>query len=417
MRQYFRFLDDIDDPLFFYVEVDKHIITIKAFANIFIDGLPEDTSNLNIVDDLETSYSTCLKRHSTIIDGEHIQDVISGNLFNIVTTEDQWFKFFGAAQILRGVQNGVEFINMNTSFFDRNYGKNIGYNTLFFKEWSDCAMWTFDFNFEGMNWFYPKNLFYETINNKADFNRSEFYQSYVKAPMMIGMERENAMFSTGENRKRILGMFLFDKDDFFTTASFYSKVFTKFGIVMDIEGEQVPDNNWQYAYPIISNYNELPIPKCDIRINNFTTQTKTTDIHEISPNEMVTVDVTLYDDESYLLIENEDSKVRSNFFDSLIVLEKNTNQDLYFIPESNEFNSYIPVPQISDKYRVKKDIKMYIESDGGYLNKKEIYLKDGVGSFNFRALDLSNGDTVKIKIGFKAFSNISEITLKVVDVL
>lgn len=408
MRQYFRFFDDVSDPLFFYIEVDKHIITIKAFMHVFQEGVDVESSNLNFITDYDTSLTTFLKRHSTIIEPEHIQDVISGDIFNIDSTKNLWFKYFGSSQILRGEQNGIEFINLSTSFFDRNFGKNVGYNKIFFKEWTDCSMWSFDFNFEGMNWFTPRNLFYETINNKANFNRSESYQSYVKAPMLVKLENENTIFTTGEVRKRILGMFLFDKDDYFTNASYYVKVNRELGLILNMEGEDISQNTWKYSYPIIKNYNELPIPKFNIDMIVYENDIETFPEHELFPNELATFNVVLYDDETYILDENNQDKIMLNDFDSNIVLENTTD---LFIQNSEDERE-----RISDKYIVKKDIKIYIQSDCGYLNKKQIELKNGVGKFTFRALDLNEGDEVTIKLGFKVFTNVAEYKIKIVDV-
>lgn len=398
MRQYFRYLDDLQEPMFFRVEVDEDIITLKCYMHIFKDGLPEITDTLTIVTD--KSQNSSFIRHNTIIEENHIQDVISGNLFDIQTTENFWFKYFGAVQMKRGVDDsGVQYINLNTSYFDRNYGKNFGYNRIFFNEWTDCSLWSFDFNFDGMNWFYPRNLFFETMNNKASFNRSEMYQSYVKAPVLIKMDNENATFASGENRKRVLGMFIMDKDDSFLDSSFYAKVSNDFGLVMDLAGEIVPQNNWKFSYPIIRHYNELPIPRLHISAPAT-----------MSINELTKIKVTLFDNEEYLITEDGDS-IFMEPIESAIVLEDETNQ-LY---EDITMNNALEWGTVKSNYLVEKDIDMYIINNSGYINKNKVSLKNGIGYFNFRALDMEVGDVVKIKVGFKAFSNISEHTIEIID--
>lgn len=398
MRQYFRFLDDLQEPLFFRVEVDENKITLKAYMLIFKDGLPENTNSLFIVTD--KSQNSSFQRHNTIIEENHIQDVISGDLFDIESTKGFWFKYFGASQLFRGeTEDGIQFINLNTSYFDRSFGKNIGYDRTFFNEWTDCSMWSFDFNFEGMNWFYPRNLFFETINNKANFNRSEMYESYVKAPVLVKMENENATFASGENRKRILGMFVMDKDDSFLDSSFYAKVSSDFGLVMDLGGEIVEQQSWKYSYPIMRHYNELPIPRLLISAPDV-----------LSVNELTKIKVTLYDNEEYLKTE-DDIAFNMEMLESNIVLEDETNV-LY---ENTTMENVLEWGTIKDEYIVKKDIDMYTIVNGGYINKNKVSLKNGVGYFNFRALDMEVGDVIKIKVGFKAFSNISEHIIRVIE--
>jgi len=48
------------------------------------------------------------------------------------------------------------------------------------------------------------------------------------------------------------------------------------------------------------------------------------------------------------------------------------------------------------------------------LSKRKCNVKYGRGRFLVRALDLEVGDDVEIKIGFKSFSNISNLKLKVI---
>lgn len=61
-----------------------------------------------------------------------------------------------------------------------------------------------------------------------------------------------------------------------------------------------------------------------------------------------------------------------------------------------------------------KDVSVYVKSNMGYLGKNKIELINGKGSFYFRALDLEVDDEVKLKIGFKTFSNVTEQNIKVI---
>jgi len=61
-----------------------------------------------------------------------------------------------------------------------------------------------------------------------------------------------------------------------------------------------------------------------------------------------------------------------------------------------------------------RDCVIYLENTGGYLPKKRVNLKDGVGSFKVTALGLEADDTFKVKIGFQNYTGIEEVTYKVV---
>jgi hypothetical protein len=61
-----------------------------------------------------------------------------------------------------------------------------------------------------------------------------------------------------------------------------------------------------------------------------------------------------------------------------------------------------------------RDCVIYLENTGGYLPKKRVNLKDGVGSFKVTALGLEADDTFKVKIGFQNYTGVEEVTYKVV---
>tara|TARA_B100000470_G_scaffold219628_1_gene206787 strand:- start:2049 stop:3023 length:975 start_codon:yes stop_codon:yes gene_type:complete len=61
-----------------------------------------------------------------------------------------------------------------------------------------------------------------------------------------------------------------------------------------------------------------------------------------------------------------------------------------------------------------RDCEIYLESTGGYLPKKRVNLKDGVGSFKVQALGLDADDTFKVKIGFRNYTGVKDVDYKVV---
>jgi len=54
--------------------------------------------------------------------------------------------------------------------------------------------------------------------------------------------------------------------------------------------------------------------------------------------------------------------------------------------------------------------KLYLEPIVGLLDRTEVTLTNGVGSFNILTDTLSSGNTVKIKIGYKRYSNVNTFT-------
>lgn len=61
-----------------------------------------------------------------------------------------------------------------------------------------------------------------------------------------------------------------------------------------------------------------------------------------------------------------------------------------------------------------KNAEVYLDCTAGYLNKKRVMTTSGQGSVIFRADELSSGDKVKIKCGFKYFSGTDDLYINVV---
>lgn len=413
MRQYFRCSYDLIDDMFLKIEVDSDILTVKAYQLVFPEGLPENLEDLNIID--KVNYDNpifndgSLLRHNVTIEDKDIQNIIKGEVFESEFHSEMYFKFFGGAQILRGnAVDGTKVILIRTTEYDRQFGKNIGYDKENFREWTDCSLWSFDYNFSAMNWYYPRNTLFDSYLNKSPYFRNEFYNSVITYPRLIKVKDESSIYSSGETRKRLFNMFIFDKDDSFLENSFYVNVNQNVGAIIDFDGNVLdPSITWKLAIPVLKSYNELPIPKIQIHAPK-----------EMNINEMSKIKVSLYDNEFYIKNEDNNSYMNSDDSDSFFVLEEDTIDDLYnyseedINPMNNEFEEKF---SIRDKYIIKKDIDVYITTNKGYLNTNKISLKNGIGYFKFRALDLDDGDEVKLKLGFKTFSNVSNATIKIVD--
>lgn len=67
-----------------------------------------------------------------------------------------------------------------------------------------------------------------------------------------------------------------------------------------------------------------------------------------------------------------------------------------------------------DGATIKKDVELFLECTGGYLPKKRVTTKDGIGSFKVKALALEKDDLFKVKIGFRNFTGIKDVEFKVV---
>lgn len=396
MRQYFRATNDLLDNLFLKVEVDTNTVTIKAFHEEIYDELPETALLINNKD--EVSF---LQDHNIDMDVNFLESVISGSIFKELAVQSKYFRFYGGAQIHRAFdQDGNITIMTRTTTYDRGFDKLVGFDKNTFNEWSDCALWAFDFNFDGMNWFYPRNILFDSVITKSPFVRQEFNNSYVTAPKLIRTSAEGASYWTsGEFRKRLFSMFILDKDDDFTQCSFYLRCQGEFQFDFKLGTNEIGAENFAYVFPLLRSYSELPLPKIQLHAPN-----------EISKDDVILVHVSLYDNEEVLLTEDND-KIACEHVDSKICLEDLNATDL----KISTLNKLTDVEgTISDQYIIQKDIDFYVSTNAGYLSKRKCPIKNGRGRFLFRALDLEVGDEVEIKIGFKSFSNISSLKLKVI---
>ncbi|WKZ86356.1 hypothetical protein N5B55_05220 [Ralstonia pickettii] len=59
------------------------------------------------------------------------------------------------------------------------------------------------------------------------------------------------------------------------------------------------------------------------------------------------------------------------------------------------------------------DAEVYLESTGGYLNWQRVQTQGGVAKFKLRMTDLTKGDEVRVKAGFRNYSGIAEVVVKV----
>jgi len=396
MRQYFRVINDLLDNLFLKVEVDTNTVTIKAFHEEYFDELPETVQVINTRDGV-----SFLQDHDIDMDVNLLEAVVLGSVFEEPAVQLKYFRYYGGAQIHRAFdKDGNITILTRTTTYDRGFDKNVGFDKNTFVEWSDCALWAFDFNFDGMNWFYPKNILFDSVMTKSPFVRHELSNSHVTAPKLIKTSADGASYWTsGEFRKRLFSMFILDRDDDFTACSFYLRCHGEFQFDCKLGSDEIGAANFVNVFPLISSYSELPLPKIQLHAPN-----------EISKDDVILVYVSLYDNEEVLLSEDDD-KIVCEHVDSKICLEDLNATDL----KISTVNKLTDVEgTISDQYIIQKDIDFYVSTNAGYLSKRKCPIKNGRGRFLFRALDLEVGDDVEIKIGFKSFSNISSLKLKVV---
>lgn len=59
-------------------------------------------------------------------------------------------------------------------------------------------------------------------------------------------------------------------------------------------------------------------------------------------------------------------------------------------------------------------VRLYLESNAGYLTHRQVYTKDGVGHFSLIALGLEPGDKIKLKAGWRNYSGADEKIISVV---
>jgi hypothetical protein len=122
----------------------------------------------------------------------------------------------------------------------------------------------------------------------------------------------------------------------------------------------------------------------------------------INRDDIVKGNVSLLDLDDVLLMEDGDILITEGMDESSISLLRQVDESLQVDgePESSKI--------------LNKDVSVYVKSNMGYLGKNKIELINGKGSFYFRALDLEVDDEVKLKIGFKTFSNVTEQNIKVI---
>lgn len=59
------------------------------------------------------------------------------------------------------------------------------------------------------------------------------------------------------------------------------------------------------------------------------------------------------------------------------------------------------------------EAEVYLETTGGYISWQRVQTKDGVGKFKLRMTDLASGDEVRVKAGFRNFTGVTEVVVKV----
>ena len=60
------------------------------------------------------------------------------------------------------------------------------------------------------------------------------------------------------------------------------------------------------------------------------------------------------------------------------------------------------------------DAELYLEPTGGYLPKQRIATEKGKAKFRVGALGLEVGDSFRVKVGFRHFTSVAELTVRVV---
>lgn len=59
-------------------------------------------------------------------------------------------------------------------------------------------------------------------------------------------------------------------------------------------------------------------------------------------------------------------------------------------------------------------VRLYLESNAGYLTHRQVYTKGGVGHFSLIALGLEPGDKIKLKAGWRNYSGADEKIISVI---
>ena len=60
------------------------------------------------------------------------------------------------------------------------------------------------------------------------------------------------------------------------------------------------------------------------------------------------------------------------------------------------------------------DAELYLEVTGGYLPKQRVATEKGKAKFRVGALGLDTGDSFRVKVGFRHFTSVAELTVRVV---
>lgn len=402
MNRQIEYSPTLNDKCFPLIEVDENIVTVKLFMDVF-DGNAAEHDN-GSMPPLGYNYANNVTGHDVMTRHNlHILDAQTYEIFNgdiwADDTEKQgrWFKFVGGAQIKRSEDK--KYVQFRTTVFDRNMedpaeGYEVGKPDT--PEWVDCSFWSFDYSFSGMNFFSPYNLFLETKSSRMSGMRHEARQNFVFKPWQTQHIEGKTYYSTSEFSKRIGGMFLFDKDDDFRNASWFVKTYGTGTKQIDTpyykpEGD-IADSLWRRNDQLLVNYQQLPNPAIHLQMPT-----------EMQRDQLVEAKISLIDVSDQLLMENGDVFITDGVQESNIDI--NWPTDWIDQNDGSAINSFI----------LNKTVEVYIKTDSGYLSKNKVNLVNGKGNFYFRALDLSIGDIVNLKVGFKTFSNVISHQIKITD--
>ena len=402
MNRQIEYSPTLNDKCFPLIEVDENIVTVKLFIDVF-DGNAAEHDN-GSMPPLGYNYANNVTGHDVMTRHNlHILDAQTYEIFNgdiwADDTEKQgrWFKFVGGAQIKRSEDK--KYVQFRTTVFDRNMedpaeGYEVGKPDT--PEWVDCSFWSFDYSFSGMNFFSPYNLLLETKSSRMSGMRHEARQNFVFKPWQTQHIEGKTYYSTSEFSKRIGGMFLFDKDDDFRNASWFVKTYGTGTKQIDTpyykpEGD-IADSLWRRNDQLLVNYQQLPNPAIHLQMPT-----------EMQRDQLVEAKISLIDVSDQLLMENGDVFITDGVQESNIDI--NWPTDWIDQNDGSAINSFI----------LNKNVDVYIKTDSGYLSKNKVNLVNGKGNFYFRALDLSIGDIVNLKVGFKTFSNVISHQIKITD--
>lgn len=349
MQQQFQYREVFLPPIHYVIDIDDNLFTVRMFIDVvnndphFIPGVDP-----NIFELVTDASHPLLSRHRVELEF----DQETGQKYSVVLGElikpefeGLWLKFVGAAQIER-TQVGIFSRNSKNNFQTPEYYRLDGDpadNIQTGSEYEDCMLWSFDFNFSGMNWQMPYNQFVLTKATKMSWDRYDYLNQFNTDPRIIEVQDNLQIWQALTWKKRILSLFLFEKDSSFTNASLYcnTSMIPDFKFSGDVTVDQFENNP-----ALLAGYDILPIPKIKVTGSGY-----------LKPNELGNYMVELY---------NHDG-----------------------------------VNDVTYAY----DTTCYITCKNGYVGKEKISVVGGFGTFKARALDLDPGDIMEIKIGFKNFSN------------